>query len=225
MQPVRAADGTADPARLDRCGPRAVRRAQRRPRGDGPLPGAARRGPRATPWSTASSRRCAGAGFGLWAVEVIGGPACIGFVGLNPIPFDASFTPALEVGWRLARSAWGQGYAPEAAVASVDFAFASVRRDGEDFAMAGSASDERLDEIVSMTTPDNTKSRRGDGEDRPAPATRPTTSTTRRWPTARPTSSGTCCTAPTATSWAQRNPELAELTVRSYRRPSEKVAM
>ena len=77
----------------------------------------------------------------------------------NPIPFDASFTPALEVGWRLARSAWGQGYAPEAAVASVDFAFSSVRRDGEDFAMAG-PSDERLDEIVSMTTRDNTKSRR-----------------------------------------------------------------
>jgi len=98
-------------------------------------------------------------GFGLWALEVIDGPACVGFVGLNPIPFDASFTPALEVGWRLARSAWGQGYAPEAAVACVDFAFASVRRDGEDFAMAGPA-DERLDEIVSMTTPDNTKSRR-----------------------------------------------------------------
>ena len=98
-------------------------------------------------------------GFGLWVVEVVGGPACIGFVGLNPIPFDAGFTPALEVGWRLARPAWGQGYAPEAAVACVDFAFASVRRDGDDFAMAGPA-DERLDEVVSMTTPGNTNSRR-----------------------------------------------------------------
>ena len=98
-------------------------------------------------------------GFGLWAVEVIGGPGCVGFVGLNPIPFDAPFTPALEVGWRLARHAWGKGYAPEAAVACVDFAFASVRRDGDDFAMAG-PSDERLDEIVSMTTPGNAKSRR-----------------------------------------------------------------
>ena len=34
----RAPYGTADPARLDRCGPRAVRRAQRRPGGDGALP-------------------------------------------------------------------------------------------------------------------------------------------------------------------------------------------
>jgi ribosomal-protein-alanine N-acetyltransferase len=97
-------------------------------------------------------------GFGLWAVEVDGGPRCIGFVGLNPIPFEAAFTPALEVGWRLARSAWGHGYAPEAAIASVDFAFASVRRHGDDFRLDGSGP--LLDEIVSMTTTANAKSRR-----------------------------------------------------------------
>jgi RimJ/RimL family protein N-acetyltransferase len=97
-------------------------------------------------------------GFGLWSVQVDGGPDCIGFVGLNPIPFDAPFTPALEVGWRLAQSAWGRGYAPEAAVASVDFAFSSVHRDGDDFIRAGTGP--VLDEIVSMTTPENAKSRR-----------------------------------------------------------------
>jgi RimJ/RimL family protein N-acetyltransferase len=97
-------------------------------------------------------------GFGLWAVDVVGGPSCIGFVGLNPIPFDAAFTPALEVGWRLARDVWGRGYAPEGAVASVDFAFASVRRDGDGFTSIDDG--EPLDEVVSMTTPSNLKSRR-----------------------------------------------------------------
>src|SRR5947209_9714534 len=42
-------------------------------------------------------------GWGLWAVEVIDGPSFIGFVGLNEPKFDAHFTPAVEVGWRLAR--------------------------------------------------------------------------------------------------------------------------
>jgi RimJ/RimL family protein N-acetyltransferase len=98
-------------------------------------------------------------GFGLWVVDVDDGPSCIGFVGLNPIPFDTAFTPALEVGWRLSRDAWGHGYAPEAAVASVDYAFASVRREGDDFT-AGDASGPPLDEVVSMTTVANAKSRR-----------------------------------------------------------------
>ena len=48
-------------------------------------------------------------GFGLWAVEVVDGPACIGFVGLSRPGFDAHFTPAVEVGWRLAQEALGSG--------------------------------------------------------------------------------------------------------------------
>jgi ribosomal-protein-alanine N-acetyltransferase len=79
-------------------------------------------------------------GYGLWAVERDGG--FIGFVGLNWTPFNAHFTPALEIGWRLARSAWGQGYATEAALAARDFAFAE----------AGVA------ELVSFTTAANTRS-------------------------------------------------------------------
>jgi RimJ/RimL family protein N-acetyltransferase len=58
-------------------------------------------------------------GFGLWAVEVRGSEPFIGFVGLSTPWFDPPFTPGVEVGWRLARSAWGQGYATEAARASV----------------------------------------------------------------------------------------------------------
>jgi len=62
-------------------------------------------------------------GWGLWAVEVKGGAPFIGFVGLAVPGFDAPFMPATEIGWRLARSAWGQGYASEAARAALGFGF------------------------------------------------------------------------------------------------------
>lgn len=62
-------------------------------------------------------------GWGWWAVEVTEGPSFIGFVGLNRATFDAHFTPAIEVGWRLARPYWGHGYATEAAGAALSFGF------------------------------------------------------------------------------------------------------
>ncbi|HEV3364313.1 MAG TPA: GNAT family N-acetyltransferase [Acidimicrobiia bacterium] len=65
-------------------------------------------------------------GFGLWAVEVCGRVPFIGFVGLNRVPFAAHFTPAVEVGWRLARPQWGNGYATEAARAALSFGFAQL---------------------------------------------------------------------------------------------------
>jgi 3-dehydroquinate dehydratase / shikimate dehydrogenase len=83
-------------------------------------------------------------GWGLWAVEVPGVAPFIGFIGLAPIPFAAHFTPAIEVGWRLDKSAWGHGYAPEGARAALDFAFDRVG----------------LDEVVSMTIPANLPSQR-----------------------------------------------------------------
>lgn len=83
-------------------------------------------------------------GWGLWAVEVPGAAAFVGFVGLNPATFDAPFTPAVEVGWRLAREHWGHGYATEGARAALDFGFETLA----------------LDEIVSFTTHGNVRSRR-----------------------------------------------------------------
>lgn len=83
-------------------------------------------------------------GWGLWAVEVPGVSEFIGFVGLAVPGFEAPFTPCVEVGWRLARSAWGNGYAPEGAREVLRFAFDAMA----------------LDEVVSFTSVDNLKSRR-----------------------------------------------------------------
>src|SRR5208282_5722667 len=60
-------------------------------------------------------------GFCPWAVEVIDGARFIGFVGLHQVPDYLPCAPAVEVGWRLARTAWGRGYATEAARAAVIF--------------------------------------------------------------------------------------------------------
>ncbi len=65
-------------------------------------------------------------GFGVWAVEEISTGAFIGFAGLLHQTFEASFTPAFEIGYRFARHAWGQGYATEAAQEAVRFGFDSA---------------------------------------------------------------------------------------------------
>ena len=48
-------------------------------------------------------------GFGLWAIEIPGVAAFAGFVGLAVPAFEASFTPCVEVGWRIARRYWNRG--------------------------------------------------------------------------------------------------------------------
>ena len=58
---------------------------------------------------------------GLWAVEVKAGERFIGFVGLSVQDLGLDFTPCTEVGWRLKRSAWGHGYATEAAKAALRY--------------------------------------------------------------------------------------------------------
>jgi RimJ/RimL family protein N-acetyltransferase len=62
-------------------------------------------------------------GFGLWALERRDTGEFIGFTGLNPMPEGTPGAGGQEVGWRLAASAWHQGYATEAAKAAVDVAF------------------------------------------------------------------------------------------------------
>jgi ribosomal-protein-alanine N-acetyltransferase len=82
-------------------------------------------------------------GFGLWALELLETGEFVGFAGLAVPQFEAHFTPAVEVGWRLSRSAWGRGYATEAGEAAIDFGF---ERAG-------------LVEIVSFTSVGNHRSR------------------------------------------------------------------
>jgi RimJ/RimL family protein N-acetyltransferase len=83
-------------------------------------------------------------GFGLWALEVRDTGRFIGFTGLSRPSFEAHFTPAVEVGWRLSKDAWGNGYATEAARAALAYGFGP----------AG------LDEIVSFTATTNLPSQR-----------------------------------------------------------------
>jgi RimJ/RimL family protein N-acetyltransferase len=61
-------------------------------------------------------------GWGWWAVEVAATGQFVGMAGLDPIDDDAPFD-GIETGWRLARDAWGHGYATEAARAAVDHGF------------------------------------------------------------------------------------------------------
>jgi RimJ/RimL family protein N-acetyltransferase len=63
-------------------------------------------------------------GFTFWIVERKADGAVLGFCGLKIA--DQAGSPVegmFEVGWRLREDVWGQGYAKEAAIASIDFAF------------------------------------------------------------------------------------------------------
>lgn len=62
-------------------------------------------------------------GWGFWAVEITSTSTCIGLVGINKVPEDMPINGSIEIGWRLAKPYWGMGYATEAAIASLDYAF------------------------------------------------------------------------------------------------------
>src|SRR3979411_1153709 len=81
-------------------------------------------------------------GYGLWALEVAATGQFIGFTGITWQSFEAHFTPAVEIGWRLPRHAWGQGFATEAARRTLAFAFEVVG----------------VEEVVSMTATTNRRS-------------------------------------------------------------------
>ena len=82
--------------------------------------------------------RWAADGHGLWAVERSADGAFLGFTGLARL----AYLEQPEVGWRFVPSAWGHGYATEAAEAALAFGFRELG----------------LPEIVSVTTVGNERS-------------------------------------------------------------------
>ncbi|WP_419758919.1 GNAT family N-acetyltransferase [Acidisoma sp.] len=84
----------------------------------------------------------AGHSWGFWAVEDRATETLIGLCGLAHIPWEAFFTPAVEIGWRLSTDWQRRGLAREAAEASLDFAFGTLG----------------LDRVVAFTVPANTAS-------------------------------------------------------------------
>ena len=83
-------------------------------------------------------------GWGLWAVSLIEADEFIGFIGLHSVRFQTAFTPAVEVGWRLAYDHWGKGYATEGAKAALHYGFECLN----------------LKEMVSFTAAQNLRSQR-----------------------------------------------------------------
>jgi RimJ/RimL family protein N-acetyltransferase len=81
-------------------------------------------------------------GFGLFAVERLRDGELLGFAGVTTLAWAPD--PVPEIGWRLARQAWGKGYATEAAREAMRFAFEDLR----------------MPELVSYTHVDNIRSRR-----------------------------------------------------------------
>jgi RimJ/RimL family protein N-acetyltransferase len=82
-------------------------------------------------------------GWGLWAVEIKDADPFVGFIGLWPVGFDLlRRREPVEIGWRLARSAWGRGLATEGARAALEVAWNELG----------------LDDVVSFTARTNTRS-------------------------------------------------------------------
>ncbi len=80
-------------------------------------------------------------GFGRWQIESRDGEV-LGYAGVMASAPDHQIGPHYEIGWRLDRSAWGHGYATEAAQAALDDAFTRAR----------------LREVLAYTAPDNLRS-------------------------------------------------------------------
>ena len=62
-------------------------------------------------------------GFCYFAVDTLDNQELIGFIGIHEQTFEADFTPCIDIGWRLRRSAWHKGYATEGAKRVLEYAF------------------------------------------------------------------------------------------------------
>jgi len=62
-------------------------------------------------------------GFCYFAVDKLENNEFIGFIGLSEQTFEAHFTPCIDIGWRLSKTAWNKGFATEGAARCLEFAF------------------------------------------------------------------------------------------------------
>jgi len=81
-------------------------------------------------------------GYNYYATEVLSTGELIGFIGLANQEYISNFTPAVDIGWRLKKSAWGKGYATEGARRCLEFAFHHLH----------------LERVISICTANNIKS-------------------------------------------------------------------
>ena len=65
-------------------------------------------------------------GYSLFALHLKESDAFVGWCGLMVVPFEAHFTPAVEIGWRLNKIFWGKGLATEAAEAVLRLGFVEL---------------------------------------------------------------------------------------------------
>ena len=54
-------------------------------------------------------------GFCYFAVDKLKNNEFIGFIGIAKQTFESDFTPCIDIGWRLAKTEWGKGFATEGA--------------------------------------------------------------------------------------------------------------
>lgn len=89
-------------------------------------------------------------GYGLFAVELKSTGEFIGYTGLHEVSFDAGFKGAVEIGWRLDKCHWNNGYATEAAKAVLNFAREIGLRVVYSFTATVNAPSERVMQKIGM---------------------------------------------------------------------------
>ena len=77
-----------------------------------------------------------------FATEILNSGEFIGFIGLAFQKYQTVFTPAVDIGWRLKKNAWGNGYATEGAKKCLEFGFNELN----------------LEKIIATCTEKNSKS-------------------------------------------------------------------
>lgn len=68
-------------------------------------------------------------GYTMWAVERKKDGGFIGFIGLLEITMEIEGKGSAEIGWRLDKQFWKQGYAVEGALACISYAFGPLAMD------------------------------------------------------------------------------------------------